>query len=238
MLAIFAVYGSYTGDDHCYTAYDEECALWRYATIGGFVPKAVSMYAGALAIFFLALTSEWTQWVFATPPFQFLGKISYTLYLIHELFVKWPERDTYDAFKGRGVDDNLAILYVLLIYTPVLILVAWLMEILIDTPAKDFSYSLDIQVRMERPPPPQVLNEETGEMEEQDARNYYSCWGCTKRSWPIYAMIGWLILVVIVTETYCAVRRSNGTYEQAAFADPRSLILDRFHDGGINEGWA
>ena len=69
LLAIFLVYGSYTGDDHCYTAYDDECDLWRYATIGGFIPKAVAMYAGSLAIFFLALTSGWTQWVFATPPF-------------------------------------------------------------------------------------------------------------------------------------------------------------------------
>ena len=92
----------------------------------------------------LALTSEWTQWVLSTPPCQFLGKVSYTLYLIHQLFVVWMMRDTYNYFLREGVSAELAIFYIFLIYTPILLLVSWLLEFTVDTPAKKFSNELDV----------------------------------------------------------------------------------------------
>lgn len=39
-------------------------------------------------------------------------------------------------------------------------------------------------------------------MEEQDEDEYYGCWGTTKRIWPIYAFITWLVLVYIITAGY------------------------------------
>ena len=91
LLLVFFTYGSWTGEGHCLTTYDEECDFWYYTTIFGYIPKAFAMYAAAVSIFLLALTSEWTQWILASWPMQFLGKISYTLYLIHELFIMWME---------------------------------------------------------------------------------------------------------------------------------------------------
>jgi len=50
--------------------------------------------------------------------------------------------------RGQGVEGNMAALYVFLIYTPVLILLAWILEMLIDTPAKNFAYEFDVQTRV------------------------------------------------------------------------------------------
>jgi hypothetical protein len=45
---------------------------------------------------------------------------------------------------GNDIDANLAILYVFLIYTPILILVSWILEMIVDTPSKNFAYEIDI----------------------------------------------------------------------------------------------
>ena len=51
----------------------------------------------------------------------------------------------------NGVDYDMAVLYVFLIYTPVLFLFVWGLEVVIDTPAKNFAYALDIYARYEAP---------------------------------------------------------------------------------------
>jgi len=43
----------------------------------------------------------------------------------------------------------MATLYVFLIYTPVLILFAWLLEWAVDTPAKNWACAIDIEAREE-----------------------------------------------------------------------------------------
>jgi len=70
------------------------------------------------------------------------------------------------VFLGDDIDANLAILYVFLIYTPILILVSWILEMLVDTPSKNFAYEVDVQYRIHRPPAPKKKNEETGELED------------------------------------------------------------------------
>tara|TARA_B110000285_G_scaffold47200_1_gene53197 strand:+ start:268 stop:429 length:162 start_codon:yes stop_codon:yes gene_type:complete len=52
------------------------------------------------------------------------------------------------------------VLYSWLIYTPVLILVAWLLTVLVDNPAKDFAYEVDVMARHQRPPPPKDVSKE------------------------------------------------------------------------------
>ena len=85
---------------------------------------------------------------------QFFAQISYTLYLIHELFVVWMQRDTYNWMVGdQGVDPESAVTYVFLIYTPPLLVVSWAMEVLIDRPAKEFAGEFERQARRKRPPP-------------------------------------------------------------------------------------
>jgi len=39
LVAIFLTYGSYSGEGHCLTAYDEECPYWYYSSIFGYIPK-------------------------------------------------------------------------------------------------------------------------------------------------------------------------------------------------------
>jgi hypothetical protein len=124
------------------------------------------------------------------------------LYLIHELIVVWAQRDTLNVLMASGVSNELAIFYIFIIFTPVLLLVSWFLEITVDTPAKKFSNELDVQVRKVRPPPPKSVSEDTGAIIVDE--NYYSCWSFTKRIWPIFAMMGWLLFVLITTEIFHA----------------------------------
>lgn len=75
---------------------------------------------------------------------------------------------------------------------------------IVDTPSKNIAYEADVETRIKRPPPPKKRNEETGDLEDQDDREYYGCWGCTKRVWPLYAFLLWLIIVWASTEIYVA----------------------------------
>ena len=107
LLFIFFTYGSWTGEGHCLTTYDEECDYWYLELVLHnrnrlrVYSKSLCdvMYAAAVSIFLLALTSDIR---FRVDPmdsrilafavfglifsklFEFLGRISYTLYLIHE----------------------------------------------------------------------------------------------------------------------------------------------------------
>jgi hypothetical protein len=103
----------------------------------------------------------------------------------------------------------MALFYIWLIYTPLLILISWLLTILVDDPSKDFAYDLDIQTRIKRPPPPNTMRPTSeagsaapasGDDEEQE--DYYGCWPFTKRLWKIWGMLLWLLLVYVSTEIY------------------------------------
>merc|ERR1712166_1539244 len=121
----------------CLNDHDDSCEYWRYVTLNFALNKLFYNYVAALSLIFFALTSSWFQWVLGSAVFSFLGRISYTLYLLHELFTEWIEVDTYYYFIGpdHDVDPNLAILYVFLIYTPLLILASWILTVLVDTPS-------------------------------------------------------------------------------------------------------
>ena len=73
-----------------------------------------------------------------------MGRISFSLYLFHELFTEWAMIDTYYYFLSIDIEPNLALFYVWLIYTPPLILISWILTILVDDPSKDFAYDLDV----------------------------------------------------------------------------------------------
>ena len=143
----------------------------------------VCMHIAALSIFLLALISEWFQWFLNLPPIQFLGKISYTFYLIHNLFIEWPQYETKKAFEDSGTSANMAVLYVFLIYTPILILFSWLLEWAVDTPAKNWSNKIDIEAR-------------------QKGENKSTFCEFVVKSWEFWCLLGWLSLVLVVTEVY------------------------------------
>lgn len=123
-----------------------------------------------------------------------MGRISFCLYLIHELFTEWAIVDTYYYFLGKGVSQNLSVLYAWLIFTPVLIFVSWVLTVLVDDSSKDFAYDIDITLRISRPPPPKKKDEEPVPKE-----TYYSCWSFTKRSWKIFALLIYYLIMFIVT---------------------------------------
>lgn len=97
----------------------------------------------------------------------------------------------------------MAVLYSWLIFTPVLILLAWLLTVLVDDPAKDFAYELDIMARIDRPPAPKrSKNGEPISKEEQEV--FYNVSSFFKRQWKLYLMITWIILVLSVCAIYNA----------------------------------
>ena len=51
----------------------------------------------------------------------------------------------------NGIDYDMAVLCVFVIYTPILFLFSWGLEVLIDTPSKDFAHALDLNSRYEAP---------------------------------------------------------------------------------------
>jgi peptidoglycan/LPS O-acetylase OafA/YrhL len=107
----------------------------------------------ALAINILALTSDVFQWILASAIPQFLAQVSYTLYLLHVLIVYWAQRDTYEYMIGEGVEAEEAVLYIFFIYTPILCLASWILEVIVDRPSKQFAGEFDRQTRRNRPTP-------------------------------------------------------------------------------------
>jgi len=111
-------------------------------------------------------------------------------------------RDTYNWMVGdQEVDAESATTYVFLIYTPVLLIVSWVLEIIVDRPAKEFAGELDRFMRRKRPKPVPEKNAD-GEMVSPDPVEYYATWTFWKRNWPCLAFILWLLVVFIFTELY------------------------------------
>lgn len=141
--------------------------------------------------------------------------------MVHILFVHWLQKDTYNYFLGEGVEADEAVTYVFVIYTPILFLVSWVLEIIIDRPSKEFAGEFDRQTRRNRPKPAPVKNEETGELESPDPKEYYSCGAFSKRIWPIYFFIGWLLTLAIAIEIFNATHTYkpmvHNTHESSEF---------------------
>ena len=106
-----------------------------------------------------------------------------------------------------GHDYDLAVLYVFLIFTPVLFLLAWGLEALIDTPSKNFAHAVDQFSRLEVPKKKDaVKNREAlhdgGEGDDEDDRN---CSDFLTSNWILWVHVGFVIAVLMVTEIYGAV---------------------------------
>jgi len=86
---------------------------------------------------------------------------------------------------------------------------SWVLEVIIDRPSKEFAGEFDRQIRRQQPNPMPVKNPETGELERPDKKEFYSCSAFSKRIWPIWVFIGWLLFVLVSTEVFAA----NHTYK-------------------------
>jgi hypothetical protein len=114
-------------------------------------------------------------------------------YLVDEL--KYPEGDAF--------------IMIFLFYTPLVLLVSWILEVIVDRPSKEFAGEFDRQIRRKRPRPMPTKNED-GELVVPNEEEYYSLSEFSKRIWPIYAFVAWLLLVFIFTEIFAA----NHTYKE------------------------
>ena len=151
LIILFFTYGSYVGKDACEATREGNCIFWEVVTFEWMLPKEFCNYIAAVSIILLGLLSSSFQWFLLTPPIQFMGRISYTFYLIHLLILEWAMADTARSWTSSVPEDefsrNDAALWVFLIYTPIIILISWLMEMAIDAPSKDLAGELDRELR-------------------------------------------------------------------------------------------
>ena len=147
-----------------------------------------------------------------TLPFWFLGKVSYTLYLIHLLVIQWLQYETHQAFVENGVDYDLGVLYVFLIYTPVLLLVSWGLEVAFDTPGKNLAYALDVHLRFEDPSKKKKVPIEEYD-EDQDER---TCGKFLYEQWFVWVFVVYLLVALYATESYGSVDGNEDRIRQMA----------------------
>ena len=132
------------------------------------------MNIAAISAVLLALISDVFSWILGSWPFQFLGKISFSLYLIHTLLIYGLMKITKDYLVNEltyPAED--AILMTFFICTPVLLVVSWILEMLVDRPSKEFAGEFDRQVRRKRPRPMPTKNED-GELVMPSEEEFYS----------------------------------------------------------------
>lgn len=118
-----------------------------------------------------------------------------------------------------------ALLYAFLIFTPVLILASWLLEIAVDTPAKNFANKVDIASRIEQKP--RVAKD--GEKLDEDDNTWYMF--CLK-SWELWALFAWFSVILIATEVYGAID-GNGERIMAEAKLPEMLRNGTIVGGGM-----
>jgi uncharacterized membrane protein SpoIIM required for sporulation len=95
------------------------------------------------------------------------------------------------------------VLWNFLIWTPVLILLSWVLAIAVDIPSKDFAYEFDMQVRLEPPKPRKG--------EEPKERPSFARFLFT--NWKFWALIAYLITIVVVAEIFVAFHGENARYK-------------------------
>jgi peptidoglycan/LPS O-acetylase OafA/YrhL len=92
------------------------------------IPIATAAGAGLLVL--LVLTSGAPRWLCSSPPAQWLGKVSFSLYLVHEPIVV-----SVALLLGKGT----SIYVVAAIAIPLCLLAAWLFQLVVEGPAHDLS---------------------------------------------------------------------------------------------------
>ena len=199
LLFIGISFGGHRGGS-CLYENSGPCTYWKIVTLDEWIAKDLCMYIGGLAWIFLALFSEGTQWLLGSCLFQFFGKISYSLYLVHALFIFWIQNDIIrNLYERGGMNYNSAVAIAFCSITPVLVLVSWLLTLLVDEPYKDFAYELDMVSRYKKPAMRNTAG--GGEMaseksDEAKLKTYF------KNSWKFFALVIYMLMVYITTEAY------------------------------------
>lgn len=199
LLFIGISFGGYRGTS-CIYENSGPCPYWVYVSLNGWLAKDLMMYIGGIAWILLALFSDATQWLLGSCFFQFFGKISYSLYLVHALFIFWVANDIIrNLYERGGMDYNQAVGIAFAIVTPVLVLVSWLLTLLVDEPYKNFAYEIDIVSRYKKPETRNIAGggEVASDKSDQEKTATYF-----KNSWKFFALVVYMLMVFITTEAY------------------------------------
>jgi len=94
-------------------------------------------------------------------------------------------------------------------FTPVLVLVSWLLTILVDEPYKDFAYEIDIASRYKPPPVRSAAGggEVASQKSDKDTR-------FLSNSWKFFALVFYMLMVYITTEAYSYYAVYNSVHEE------------------------
>lgn len=209
LLFIGISFGGHRGDS-CIYMQSGPCLYWQIVTLDEWIDKDICMYIGGLAVIFLALFSEGAQWVLGSCFFQFFGRISYSLYLVHALFLFYAENDIVRNLYERGdYSYDMAVFIAWATMTPILIGASYLCTILFDEPYKDFAYEIDMAFRHK---PPKTRNAAGGAeiaSEKSDEKKF------VKNSWKFFALFFYMLVVYISTEAYSyyTVYQSDNDYD-------------------------
>jgi peptidoglycan/LPS O-acetylase OafA/YrhL len=198
LLFIGISFGGHRGGS-CLYENSGPCEYFRIISFDEWLARDIMMYIGGLAWIFLALTSDATQWLLGSCFFQFFGKISYSLYLVHALFVFWLQNDLIrNLYERGGMKYDYAVAIAFGAYTPVLVLVSWLLTIIVDEPYKDFAYELDMASRYKQPPVRSIAGggEIASEKSEKRAAKFLT------NSWKFFALVIYMLMVYVTTEAY------------------------------------
>ena len=121
------------------------------------------------------------------------------LYLIHQLFTEWAMKDFYGHYKGDNeVGHHATCIINFVIWTPCLLIMAWVLTMAVDTPAKDFAYDCDMQSRIEPPKP--KSRQAAPNARVQDKRPKW--WEFILYNWKIWIFLAYLTTIITVAEIY------------------------------------
>ena len=172
---------------------DEYCSLWWVVTFHGNISQWLGYYVSTMCLFILALTSKNAKHILESTPLQFLGRVSFMLYLFHVTVLHGIEDHMRTFLLWLEFSEGFMLTVTITIGTFILLVSSHLLEKYIDRPAKNFAHQVDFISRMKRPPVPKTLLD-TGVSEDE----YYSFKSLVLRSKAIVRMVQWLVFVGIV----------------------------------------
>jgi len=89
LFLIFLFYGSITPEADNLSRLDEDQSFTEDMTWDYLISNTVGLTIAANALFFLVLTAPSLMWFFDSWLFSFLGKISFMIFLLHNLVIGW-----------------------------------------------------------------------------------------------------------------------------------------------------
>ena len=140
----YGTYDVYPPKCSFYEGPPDQCAFHEAISFGFRMSNFWSTLIYALCWFTLALVSPIAKQILGSPPIQFVGRISYSLYLLHGFVYQWFSWELVKYLVlNLDWDYNYATYFAYFNSLPLLFLVSWIFTEIVDTPSKDFANEFD-----------------------------------------------------------------------------------------------